>query len=459
MSHVVDKLLGFPPWLALLLIFAVPAAEASIFVGLFFPGELVILLGGVLANQHKLPLWSVIAVGSAGAIIGDSIGYEVGRHFGDRVLARLPQRLVKPEHLERGRDLLRRKGGRAVFLGRFTAALRALVPGLAGTSRLPYPSFLLFNVLGAVSWVTTTAVTGYIVGSSYRHAEKRLSLISFGILALVVGWLLYRALRRSERVRVWSRRRLAWLYRLDRTLVTALAVLGGAVWLVAGLTQDVVQHDGVVLDDPRLLHDVTAHRTAVLTPLAKLATFLGTGPVVYGLLIAAGLLVWRRTRRPWPLALAVGWLAVGQLVRLVLNRAVGRPRPPAALHLVAAHGFAFPSGHTTTATMAYGLLAVLVVLLLPAARRWAGLGAVVLAAAVGVSRVYLGVHWPTDVLGGWALGVAWLALAGAISRIVTLRRAAGFRNQDDPSRQTQECARAGRGGRGTAGGRARSRTA
>src|SRR4051794_7053999 len=72
MSSLADRLLAVPPWLALLLIFGIPAAEASIFVGLFFPRELIILLGGVLAKQDKLSLWSVIAVGSAGAIVGDS---------------------------------------------------------------------------------------------------------------------------------------------------------------------------------------------------------------------------------------------------------------------------------------------------------------------------------------------------------------------------------------------------
>jgi len=424
-SHLADKLLGFPPWLALVLIFALPAAEASIFVGLFFPGELIILLGGVLANQHKLPLWSVIVVGSAGAIIGDSIGYEVGRHFGDRVLAKLPKRLVKPEHLDRGRDLLRRKGGRAVFLGRFTAALRALVPGLAGTSRLPYPSFLLFNVLGGVAWVVVTALTGYVVGASYHSAASRLSLISFGILALVAAWFSYRAVRRSDRLQAWSRRRFAWLYRLNRNLVLALTALGAAVWLFAGLTQDVVEHDGTALSDPRLLNDVIDRRSNVLTPIAKVATFLGTGPVVYGLLIAFGVLLWRRTGRWQPLALTPGWLAVGQLLRLTINQAVGRPRPPDALHLVGAGGFTFPSGHTTTATLGYGLIALLVVALFPAARRWAVLAAVVLAAAVGLSRVYLGVHWPTDVFGGWALGVACLALAAVVSIAIRLQRARG----------------------------------
>lgn len=414
MSHLADKLLGFPPWLALVLIFALPAAEASIFIGLFFPGELIILLGGVLANQHKLPLWSVIAVGSAGAIIGDTIGYEVGRHFGDRVLTKLPTRLVKPEHLDRGRELLRRRGGRAVFLGRFTAALRALIPGLAGTSRLPYPSFLVFNVLGGVSWVIVTALTGYAVGSSYRSAEKRLSLISFGILALVIAAIAYRVVRRSERVQAWSRRRLSWLYRLDGRLVAATSVLAGGGWLFGGLTQDVIGHDGVALSDPWLLDDVISRRGSVLTPLATFVTTLGTDAVLYLLLPSLGALVWRRTRRPAIPVLCLLWLLAGQGTRLGISRAVGRARPAANLHLVQATGYAFPSGHTTTATIGYGLIALLVLVLIPHRKTLVISVAVALAAAVGLSRVYLGVHWPTDVMGGWTLGTSWLGLGAAL---------------------------------------------
>ena len=422
MGQLIEKLLGFPPWLALVLIFLLPAAEASIFVGLVFPGELVILLGGVLANEHKLPLWAVIAVGSAGAVIGDSIGYEVGRHYGDRLLDRLPRRLVKPEHLDRGRDLLRRRGGRAVFIGRFTAALRALVPGLAGTSRIPYRSFLFFNMAGAVTWVVTTAVVGYLVGGSYRAAERRLSLISFGILAAVVGVVLYRVARRSERLRVWSRRRLSLLYRLDPILATALGALAAAGWLFGGLTQDVVDHDGVAVADPHLLADVVTRRSALLTPVARIVTGLGATPVVYTLIAITGGLVWWRTRRWQPLALALVVLAAGQAVRLAVDNAVGRPRPADVLHLAKAGGYAFPSGHTTTATIGYGLLAVLLTLLLPAARTMLVTGAAVVAVAVGLSGVYLGVHWPTDVLAGWGLGVAWLALAGVVFAVLRPRR-------------------------------------
>src|SRR5450759_1279001 len=131
-SWLIEQVLGFPPWLALALIFLLPAAEASVFAGFIFPGEVVVFFGGVLANEGRLALWTVILVGSLGAIIGDSIGYEVGRHYGMRLLARLPARLVKPDHVTRAQDLIRRKGGRAIFLGRFTAALatdQVLCPG------------------------------------------------------------------------------------------------------------------------------------------------------------------------------------------------------------------------------------------------------------------------------------------------------------------------------------------
>ena len=106
------------------------------------------------------------------------------------------------------------------------------------------------------------------------------------------------------------------------------------------------------------------------------------------------------------------WLATGQLIRLGINQAVARARPAEDLHLVAAGGYAFPSGRTTTATIGYGLVAVLLIVLLPTERRPVVIGAAALVGAVGHSRIYLGVHWPTDVMGGWALGVTWLCLAG-----------------------------------------------
>jgi undecaprenyl-diphosphatase len=422
MNHLIDRLLGFPPGWALVLVFLVPAAEASLFAGFIFPGEIAILLGGVLANEGKLPLWAVIVVGTLGASFGDSIGYEVGRHYGTRLLDKIPRRLVKPEHVLRTQELLRTKGGRAVFIGRFTAALRVLVPGMAGVSRLPYRRFLFFNVTGAIAWVTETALVGYIVGRSYKSAEHRLSLISLGILALLLLFLAFRYLRRSKRAQDWLHRNFDWARRLDRTLILLSALSIGGVWLFAGLTQDVVAREGLAGSDLRILRDVISHRSGILTHLAKAVTTLGLSSVLYTVIAITGLLVFRSHRSWRPLLLALGVMISGQLVRLVINETIARARPPEQLWLAHPAGHAYPSGHTTTATLGYGIAAALLIAYRRNLRAVAISIAALLAAAVGLSRVYLGVHWPTDVLGGWLLGLTWLALAATVLSIQRLLR-------------------------------------
>ncbi|HEX5510944.1 MAG TPA: VTT domain-containing protein, partial [Actinomycetales bacterium] len=116
------------------MVFAMPALEASSLIGLVFPGEIAVLVGGVVAHGGALPLWAVIAAGIAGAAIGDQIGYLVGRKYGPGLVKRLPERVSRSGELDRAMGLVRRRGAVAVLLGRWAAALRALVPGVAGMS-------------------------------------------------------------------------------------------------------------------------------------------------------------------------------------------------------------------------------------------------------------------------------------------------------------------------------------
>jgi membrane-associated phospholipid phosphatase len=176
----------------------------------------------------------------------------------------------------------------------------------------------------------------------------------------------------------------------------------------------VPRHSAATLWDYRLITDVAHNRADSLTTLARGVTSLGTEAVLYPVLAAAGGLHWWRRGRALPGIGALVWLWAGQLVRFSISQQIARARPPMALRLVNAGGFSFPSGHTTSATIGYALLAALVVHLIPA-RHWRAAVlafAVVVVAAVGCSRVYLGVHWPSDVIGGWLLGIAWLALGG-----------------------------------------------
>jgi membrane protein DedA with SNARE-associated domain len=164
-ASVTDRILSLPGWLVLALVFAFPALEASAFVGFVFPGEIAVILGGVAASRGTVPLWAVIAAAVSGAIIGDSTGYLIGRRWGTHLLhgtiGRLPViRTHLDKNLDSARAYVQRRKGSAVFFGRFTAALRVLVPGLAGLSEVHYPTFLAYNVAGGTLWGTGFAVLG-----------------------------------------------------------------------------------------------------------------------------------------------------------------------------------------------------------------------------------------------------------------------------------------------------------
>jgi membrane-associated protein len=192
MGHLLDGILHLPPPLVLALVFLFPAIEASVFVGVLVPGEIGIVLGGVLANQHKLPLAAVLIAAVAGAIIGDSIGYWVGKRYGEWILRRIPNRILDDEKIERAEGTVRRYGGRAVFVGRFTAALRALVPGTAGMSGVHYGKFLVWNVAGGSVWAVGYVLIGYLAGSQYQRIEKYANYIGLGLLVVIAAVLIVR---------------------------------------------------------------------------------------------------------------------------------------------------------------------------------------------------------------------------------------------------------------------------
>ena len=200
LQKVIDTLLGVPPTLALVIIAALVFGEAALFFGFVLPGETAVVYGGVLAAAGKVSVVLVLCVVVLAAIIGDSVGFEVGRKLGPRLTR---SRLLERQHdrIEAAQGYLRRRGGRAVVMGRFTAFLRAVMPALAGASRMEYPRFLLFNATGGLLWGSACVLLGFFAAHSISRVTHYLGLTSVAIgVVIVLGllWAWHRHRRSSE---------------------------------------------------------------------------------------------------------------------------------------------------------------------------------------------------------------------------------------------------------------------
>lgn len=176
------QLIDEPAWLIYLIVFTLVFVEDALFVGFVVPAEMVAILGGVSASLGHSSLTVIVVGVIAAAILGDSVGYEVGKRYGDRIMHHRWLARRRPR-IDAAADFLRTKGGSAVFLARWTAFLRAVMPALAGWSAMPYRTFLPWNALGGVSWGLAVTLGGFFAGMSYQRVAEWLG----GGAAAVVG--------------------------------------------------------------------------------------------------------------------------------------------------------------------------------------------------------------------------------------------------------------------------------
>lgn len=184
-SNLLAPILGLSGPIAYTLVGVLAFGEAAVLLGFVLPGETAVILGGVLASQGNVSLPVMVVVACVAAVLGDTVGYEVGRLFGPKILSVKPLRR-RQKTLDVAQRFLRQRGTWAVFIGRFTAFLRAMVPGLAGMSRMPYPKFLVANASGGVLWATGFTMLGYLLGHAYKKVESVSGWASAGLLAAIV---------------------------------------------------------------------------------------------------------------------------------------------------------------------------------------------------------------------------------------------------------------------------------
>jgi membrane protein DedA with SNARE-associated domain/membrane-associated phospholipid phosphatase len=452
----VGRALG--PW-TYLVVGVLAFLETGAFIGLVAPGETTVIVGGVVAGQGEISLFVLIAITWACAVGGDLASYTAGRRLGRAWLLRHGARLrITEERLHQVEEFFERRGGVTILIGRFIGFVRALAPFIAGTSRMPLRRFLPYDVLGAGAWAVTFSTLGYVFWHSFDQLTTYVSrglLASGTVVALVVAVVLLIRLRRDparrERVRRWLDERAdrpgwrplvrlagpAWRligrptaggaeaaarFSWDRltpgalgleltTLLALLAVGGYAFFFVGGIAAE----PGVPEID-RLSTDAAADVTIVpAVEAAKVLTWIGALPVAGAVVLVTALWVAWRRRGIEAAALAAGFALTFVLVH-VGKAAYGRARP--ANPLTHAELSAYPSGHTAYAVALVACAVVLVRAGAGWAVRFAAVTvAVALAVLVAVTRVYLRVHFVTDVLGGAALAMAVWGLVGTLALI------------------------------------------
>ncbi len=418
-------------------VFLASFVESLALVGIVFPGAALMFAAGALAGLGAIPLGPTLAWAALGAVTGDAASYWLGRRYGEALTRRWPLSR-HPELVARGRSFFARHGGKSVLLGRFVGPLRPVIPAVAGMLGMGAGRFLAMDALAALGWAPAYVLPGTVFAASLTvAAEVAARLAVLVVVLMVLLWLGVWAVRRLTlalqphaeallaRLARWSRAH-RWLGEPGAALadpthpefrglaLLALALAVGAWGFAAALAAATPAGEPVTGLD-RAVHDLLQGlRTPWADRLMAALTLPGDVRVWGAVALAVGaLLALRRAGKAlahWAGAVAGAWALTHALKALTaVPRPLGEPTGP--------FGHAFPSGHVTLSATVYGLTAVLLARELAPPRRWlAYAAAAALVLPVALSRLYLGAHWLTDVLGGLALGVAWVAAVGIAYR-------------------------------------------
>lgn len=427
--------------------------------GVPLPGETALITASAFAAMGRLNIVLVVTAAAAGAILGDNAGYWVGRKGGIAIIRRYGRYVrLDVAKINRMHRFFERNGSRTVFLGRFISLLRSWAAALAGVAQMPYGTFMLWNALGGIAWATIFGTLGYLFGRNLPLLERYIGQASMAAallaalvvtLALVARWFSANRATLSAQLSEWwrstavdphfssfrSHHQRLWGLVAGRFargeyllihLVVGLAVSVIVLWIFADVTEDVFHHDPLTRFDLALaawMHRQDApvvHRIFHDVSLAGSPLVMATLAVVVGVILAI--------RREW--IILSGWLAAflgASLLGRVLEALVRRPRMRAEAELLGGGGFSLTTGHALGSLIGYGLLAYLLVGFVVKRRDLETIIVITAAAlvlATGLSRLYFGVLYFSDIVGLYAAGVVWLA--ACITGIEIARRQRPF---------------------------------
>lgn len=413
------------PEILLFIMGAIALLESLALIGLLLPGVVLITATASLAGHQDMSVASLLLAAFGGAILGDGLSFTLGYTQRERVTRMWPLSR-HPEWLARGARFFQRYGSLSVFFGRFVGPVRPIIPLIAGMLHMSPRAFLWANLASAALWAPAYVLPGYLLGQTWQQlltipAGLEALLITLAVIVVVMvvafSWLrhqvsrsgrIYRMLARGARRHPLLRR--TWLKRSwqgEIPLASWLLLifsLGG----LSGLTIAVIRQRGPFPIDLQVYTFFDALVVPMLPEAGQLLARVGDIVGILALVLPWG--AWLLARRHLAALAHVGAGLGGIAVLNILGKAlIGRPRPDTPDYLTGS--LAYPSAHASSAVVLYGLAAAFIAQELPPQRRfWAYWLAIALTLPMALSRLVIGVHWLTDLIGGGLLGLVVCAL-------------------------------------------------
>lgn len=420
----IDWMQANPNW-AGFATFIISIAESLAVVGLLIPGTIVMGAIGSLVGSGVLPSLDIVLWASAGAIVGDGISYWLGYHYHGHIREMWPFRSL-PGLMQKGETFFLKHGGKSVFLGRFIGPIRPIIPVIAGMMNMPPWRFTLANITSAITWAPAYMLPGYLLGAiSVQLAPHTATRFLVMLIIFLLGlWVIYWLLKQLIRLMlIAAHKTLHWLwlwlsrsaygqplYRLlakpgqpqNHSQLTLLLLSIILIVMLIGIsilaTSQNIYSSGL---NSNLWHLARNIRAPELDHIAVSFTLLGELPVLYTLI--STIFGWFILRHQWRLAVYWALLCLFVTVTVTIMQITLKIPRPDGLEL-SLPGWSYPSFHTALGTAVYGSLATI----LTAQSRKYGAAYLWLSAFIigfiGLSRIYLGAAWATDMAGGITLG-------------------------------------------------------